>query len=189
MNKDLEFFESGLQLVQGAGDLKGAVGELVQLAAEAGNCKAASLFIADWHEQVLKPMVTFGLPAEYVEACGNVRIGDQCCGRAVQNRKPWVVSDMLTDPLFASARDAALRSPIRAAFSVPVMSEAGECIGSLACHYEEAHSPSSEEIERNTTWAGMIAHVISEYTAAGSGKTSIVKPELGPILPKIPLAS
>ena len=170
MNKDLRFFESGFQLVVGKGDLKSAVGELVQLAAEAGNCKAASFFIADWQERVLKPMVTFGLPSEYVEACGNVRIGDQCCGRAVQNRKPWIVSDMLADPLFASARDAALRSPIRAAFSVPVIDDRNDCLGSLACHYGEPHSPSREEIERNTIWAGMIAHVISQFTAPGSAE-------------------
>jgi GAF domain-containing protein len=166
MNKELSFFESGLQLVQGNGDLKRAVGELVQLAAEAGNCKAASFYIADGRNQVLKPLVTFGLPPAYVEACGNVRIGDQCCGRAVEHRKPWIVSDMLTDPLFASARDAALLSPIRAAFSVPVIDEAGECFGSLACHYGETHFPSPEEIERNTTWAGMIAHVLTQYKAA-----------------------
>jgi GAF domain-containing protein len=172
VSKDLRFFESGLQLINGRGDLKLAIGELVQLAAEAGNCKAASFFIVDSHDQVLKPLVTFGLPSEYVEACGNVRIGDQCCGRAVQHRKPWVVSDMLADPLFASARDAALCSPIRAAFSVPVIDDRGECLGSLACHYGETHSPSGEEIERNTTWAAMIAHIISQYKAADSTKGS-----------------
>ena len=168
MNKELRFFESGLQLIKGKGDLKNAVGELVQMAAEAGNCKAASLYLADWPSRVLKPLVTFGLPPEYVEACGDVRIGDQCCGRAVEHRKPWVVSDMLTDPLFVSARDAALRSPIRAAFSVPVVNDAGECLGSLACHYGEPHFPLLEEIERNKTWAEMIAHVISEYKAVDS---------------------
>lgn len=166
MTKDLQFFESGLQLVVGNEGLKTAVGELVQLAAEAGNCRAASFFIADWREEVLKPLVTFGLPAEYVRACGNVRIGDQCCGRAVQHREPWVVSDMLTDPLFASAKDAALRSPIRAAFSVPVISEAGECLGSLACHYGEPHTPLKDEVERNKTWAAMIAHIISQHKAS-----------------------
>jgi GAF domain-containing protein len=166
VHKDLRFFESGLQLIKGNGDLKNAVGELVQLAAEAGNCEAASVFVIDSRDQVLKPLVTFGLPAEYVESCGNVRIGDQCCGRAVEHRKPWVVSDMLTDPLFASARDAALRSPIRAAFSVPIVNDAGECFGSLACHYGKPHSPLPEEIQRNETWAGMIAHVMSQYRAA-----------------------
>jgi GAF domain-containing protein len=165
MNTPLRFFEDGLRLVKGNGDLKGAVGELVQLAAEAGHARGASLFIVDRNERVLKPLVTFGLPPEYVEECGNVRIGDQCCGRAVEQRKPWVVRDMLSDPLFSSAREAALRSPIRAAFSVPVLDRDGECLGSLACHYAAPHAPSDEEVQRNTTWAGMIAHVISQCKA------------------------
>jgi hypothetical protein len=84
MKKDLQFFDSGWQLIKGTGDLKVAVGELVQLAAESANSKAASFYIADRHDHVLEPLTTFGLPSEYVEACGNVRIGDQCCGRAVQ---------------------------------------------------------------------------------------------------------
>jgi GAF domain-containing protein len=132
----LTFYNAGLHLVKGNGDgdLKAAVGELVQLAAEAAHCKAASLFIVDSQNQVLKPLVTYGLPREYVEACGNVPIGDQCCGRAVKHLKPWLVSDMLSDPLFASGKDAAERSPIRAAFSVPVVNSTGECFGSLACH-------------------------------------------------------
>jgi GAF domain-containing protein len=179
MHTELTFFESGLQLIKGNGDLRLAIGELIQLAAEDGNSGAGSLFIADWHEQVLKPLVTYGLPKTYVLACGVVRIGDQCCGRAVQHRKPWIVSDMLADPLFSSARDAALCSPVRAAFSVPVIAKSGECFGSLACHYSEIHTASREEIDSNKTWAAMIAHTMSQYKAAG-----LAHPALG-----IPVAS
>jgi hypothetical protein len=99
-------------------------------------------------------------------ACRNVRTGDQCCGRAVQHRKPWVVSDTLTDPLFASARDAALRSRVRAAFSVPVVNEASECLGSFACHYGEPISPLSEKL--STTQSGQArSPVIFQHKAAG----------------------
>ena len=167
---DVRFFESGLALIEGKGDLQGALTHLVQLAAEGANSNSASFYIVDTRESVLKPLVTYGLPAAYVEACGNVRIGDQCCGRAVQHRKPWIVSDMLDDPLFASARSAALVSPIRAGFSVPVISVNGECLGALACQYSEPYTPSKDQIERNETWASMIAHIMSEYKAARPGK-------------------
>jgi len=151
MREDVRFFESGLQLLKGSGDLKTALGELVKLAAQDGHSTSASFYIADWPLYVLKPLTTYGLPPEYVEACGSVRIGDQCCGRAVESRKPWIVSDMLTDPLFASARAAAEVSPIRAAFSVPVIDENRECLGSLACHYSEVHTASPAEIRGNET--------------------------------------
>jgi len=179
MHRELTFFESGLQLIKGNGDLKLAIGELIQLAAEDANSAAGSLFIADWNEQVLKPPVTFGLPKAYVDACGYIRIGDQCCGRAVQHRKPWIVSDMLTDPLFASAREDAFVSPIRAAFSVPVIDKAGECFGSLACHYGEIHTASREEIDSNKVWAAMIAPSMSRYKAAG-----LVEPAFGTGIPE-----
>jgi hypothetical protein len=117
----------------------------------------------DEAERVLKPLVTIGLPTSYIESCGNIPIGEQCCGRAVAHRKPWIVTAMLTDPLFASAREAAIRSPIRSVFSVPAMSEDGRCVGSLACHYSEIHTPSAGDIERNTTWASMIAHTLCMY--------------------------
>jgi GAF domain-containing protein len=174
MHRDLTFYESGLQLIKGNGDLRLAVGELIQLAAEDGNSGAGSLYIADWHQQVLKPLVTYGLPKAYVEACGDVRVGDQCCGRAVQHRKPWIVSDMLTDPLFATAREATSSSPIRAAFSVPVIDKEGECFGSLACHYAETHTASVDEINSNKVWATMIAHAMSRYKADG-----LLEPALG----------
>jgi GAF domain-containing protein len=166
MRDDIQFFERGLHLIKGNGDLKAAIGHLVQLAAESGNCTSSSFYIADWNDNVLKPLVTYGLPPAYVEACGDVRIGGQCCGRAVEHRKPWIVSDMISDPLFASAKAAALVSPIRAAFSVPVIDDRNECLGSLACHYDKSHTATREEIERNQTWAGLIAHVISQYKAA-----------------------
>lgn len=171
--KDIPFFESGLQLIHGQGGWRNALAELIQLVAESANSTSASFYVADWRQNVLKPAITYGLPPTYVDACGDVSIGDQCCGRAVLHRKPWVVSDMLSDPLFSSARDAALASPIRAGFSVPVIDGNNECIGSIGCHYVEPHTPSSADIERNEVWASVIAHTISQYMgslASESGK-------------------
>jgi signal transduction protein with GAF and PtsI domain len=171
----IRFFDTALQLIQGEGDLKSALAPLVQLAAEAANSNSASFYIVDGKKNVLKPLITYGLPPEYVEACGDVRIGDQCCGRAVQHRTPWIVSDMLKDPLFASARTAATLSPIRSGFSVPVIDQNQECIGSLACHFREPHTPTTEEIERNQTWATLIAHIISEYKRGSSAPPWAIK--------------
>ena len=171
----LRFFENGLfHKANGNGNLKTAIGELVRLAADSAKSTSASLYLIDPDQAVLKPLVTFGLPEQYVQACGDVRIGDQCCGRAVAQRKPWIVSDMLQDPLFASAKQAAQVSPIRAAFSVPVIDERGDCLGSLACHYDRPHVPRNEDIERNEIWATMIAHVISQYRAQGSAQPAAV---------------
>jgi GAF domain-containing protein len=171
----LRFFENGLfHNPNGNGDLKTALGELICLAADSAKSTSASLYVLDPNRAVLKPLATFGLPEQYVQACGDVRVGDQCCGRAVQQRKPWIVSDMLEDPLFASAKQAAQVSPIRAGFSVPVIDESGNCLGSLACHYDRPHLPGKEDIERNEIWASMIAHVISRYSGQAGAQPAAV---------------
>jgi signal transduction protein with GAF and PtsI domain len=157
------FHSAGMQLLKGDGDLKGALGPIIQLAAESAHSRSSSFYLLDHSQQVLKPLVTCGLPESYVRHCGFVAVGDQCCGRAVQLQKPFVVSNMLTDPAFSSARRAAVDSPIKAAFSVPVIQN-GICIGSLACHYSEQHLATNEDIDRNRIWATMLAHILSVYT-------------------------
>ena len=128
--------------------------KILRVACEQANAQGATLFVVDG--EVLRPYLVFNLPPEYCEGIGAVRIGTQRCGRAVQHKRPWIVSDMLTDPLFADGRAGALASPIRAAFSVPVM-DGDTAIASLACHFTEPHTPSNLDIERNQVFANLFA--------------------------------
>ncbi len=162
MRSGITHYRSGLSLLPSHDGLVGQLAELVALAAQGARSDSASLFIVDKKSQTLKPGVVYNLPAEYVAACGEVKIGDQCCGRAVANERPWIVSDMLTDPLFASAREAAQVSPIRAGFSVPVIDRAGRVIASLACHYAKPFTPTNYDIERNQMFAKLIAAAVDE---------------------------
>lgn len=136
---------------------------MVRLAAEIAEAQAASLFLVDGN--FLRPCVIYNLPEKYIAGIGLVRIGTQCCGRAVGAKRPWIVTDMLQDPLFADGRDGAASSPIRAAFSVPVL-EGDEAIASLACHFTAPHTPSVLDIERNEHFARLIAITIR---GAGTG--------------------
>jgi GAF domain-containing protein len=128
--------------------------KLLRLACEIADAQGASLFLVNG--DVLEPYVIYNLPEDYIAGIGEVRVGSQCCGRAVEARKPWIVTDMLKDPLFAEGRDGAVHSPIRAAFSVPVFQE-GEVIAALACHYTAPHVPSAVDIDRNEHFARLIA--------------------------------
>ena len=127
---------------------------MLGVACEMANAHGATLFLVDG--AVLRPFLVYNLPAEYIQGIGEVRVGAQCCGRAVEHRKPWIVTDMLTDPLFADGRAGAVASPIRAAFSVPVM-DGDTAIGSLACHFTSPHTPTNVDIERNEVFARLFA--------------------------------
>jgi GAF domain-containing protein len=127
---------------------------LVRIACEVADGNAASLFLVDG--PVLRPYIVYNLPEAYVAGIGTVRIGTQCCGRAVEHAKPWIVTDMLNDPLFADGRAGAAASPIKAAFSVPVFSRENTVIGSLACHFAAPHTPTRTDIERNEAFARLV---------------------------------
>ena len=164
-DRDLSFLAESLNSIREGTDLNSKLAELVRLAAEAAKSDAASLYLVDEDEGVLKPAVVLGLPEDYVQGCGSVAIGDQCCGRAVKFRRPWIVSDMQTDPLFATAKGASDSSGIRAAFSVPVIDAADNCLASLACHYRKPFQPTAYEIERNRVFATLIAFTIAQSKA------------------------
>jgi len=142
--------------------------KLLRLACEIADAQGASLFVVKG--DVLKPYVVYNLPEDYIAGIGEVRIGSQCCGRAVQARKPWIVTDRLQDPLFADGRDGAANSPIRAAFSVPVF-QGDAVIASLACHYTAPHVPSAVDIDRNEHFARLIA-----ITLKGRGVMTLPAP-------------
>lgn len=130
------------------------LGKMLSVACDMANAQGATLFTIDG--PILRPYLVYKLPEEYIRGIGIVRVGAQCCGRAVAHKKPWIVTDMLTDPLFADGRAGAVESPIRAAFSVPVM-DGSEAIASLACHFTSPHTPSDLDIERNQVFANLFA--------------------------------
>lgn len=130
------------------------LGRMLAIACETAEADGATLYLVDG--PVLRPYFIYRLPIEYIEGIGEVRVGSQCCGRAVEHKRPWIVSDMLSDPLFAEGRAGALASPIRAAFSVPVM-DGDTVIASLACHFVHPHTPSAVDIERNEAFANLFA--------------------------------
>lgn len=130
------------------------LGKMLGLACEMAGADGATLFVVDG--DILRPYLVYCLPVEYIQGIGDVRVGTQCCGRAVEHKRPWIVTDMLSDPLFADGRDGAVASPIRAAFSVPVM-DGETAIASLACHFTQSHSPSDVDIDRNQAFARLFA--------------------------------
>jgi GAF domain-containing protein len=144
------------------------IDNLVRLAGQAAQADAASLFTLDPTASFLKPFSVYGLPKAYVDGIGPVALGTQCCGRAVAFKRPWIVEDMMTDPLFADGIKGAKTSDIRAGFSVPVINRGGTAVGSLACHFRRPYRPTEVDIERNQHFAVLIAEALEHVRAEAS---------------------
>jgi len=148
---------------------KDFIANLVRLAAESAHADGATLYTLDSTGRFLKPFVVHKLPKTYIDGIGLVAVGTQCCGRAVAHKKPWVVEDMFTDPLFKDGLQGSITSGIRAGFSVPIVLHDGTAVGSLACHFRKPHTPPPTEIERNQTFATLIAYSLEHPNADREG--------------------
>jgi serine phosphatase RsbU (regulator of sigma subunit) len=87
------------------------------------------------------------LPEVYVKAVDGSLIGPRAgsCGTAMYTRQAVVVTDVLTDPLWADYRDHAKISGLRACWSTPILSSQGEVLGSFAMYRQESRGPRAEE--------------------------------------------
>jgi GAF domain-containing protein len=163
LSNDLQFLQAGMKFLAESQDLNATIHRIVELAANACGSNMGTLCLVDRTEQVLKPFAAVGLPDAYLEGCGRIGVGEQCCGRAALHRVPWVVEDMRTDPLFKVAADNAAKVGVRAAFSVPVLDAHGECIAVLASHFHERYRPTEYTLERARLFAQLIAFALAKY--------------------------
>ena len=89
------------------------------------------------------------LPQDYNRQIDGLTIGPTVgsCGTAAFLKKPVIVSDTLTDPLWADFRDLAQKYGLRACWSTPIVSQQSEVLGTFAMYYREPRSPSTYELQ------------------------------------------
>jgi PAS domain S-box-containing protein len=103
------------------------------------------------------------LPETYVKAVNGAPIGPRngSCGTAMYLRRRVVVTDVMTDPLWADYRELAKICRLSACWSSPIISAQGDVLGSFAMYREEKRGPRPEE-ERLTSIATHIAGIAIE---------------------------
>ena len=84
------------------------------------------------------------------------RIGPEegSCGTAAYLKKPVIVSDIETDPLWKNYRELALGYNLRSCWSTPVLNKNGDVLGTFAMYYNDCRSPLDSDFE-------LIEHITS----------------------------
>jgi|TARA_R100001143_G_scaffold29822_1_gene29103 PAS domain S-box-containing protein len=87
------------------------------------------------------------LPVKYNEAIHGEPIGPKAgsCGTAAFLKKPVIVSDIATDPLWENYRDLALAYDLRACWSHPIFNEKQKVIATFAIYHNRIISPGPEQ--------------------------------------------
>jgi GAF domain-containing protein len=105
------------------------------------------------------------LPKAYCEAIDGVEIGPAVgsCGTAAFVGHSIYVTDIASDPLWASFRDVALEHGLRACWSTPIFDESAKLIGTFAIYYRTPRAPQPEEIEAINRLSERVARVVRTH--------------------------
>ena len=149
--KEEEFFRDGqnrvLELIAADAPLSEILTNLVLLMEGQAEGLRCSILLLSRDGIHVRHGAAPNLPDVYVKAVDGAPIGPRAgsCGTAMYTRQPVVVTDVLTDPLWADYRDLAKISGLRACWSTPILSSQGEVLGSFAMYRQESRGPRPEE--------------------------------------------
>jgi signal transduction histidine kinase/CheY-like chemotaxis protein/HPt (histidine-containing phosphotransfer) domain-containing protein len=87
------------------------------------------------------------LPEAYSQAIDGLEIGPAVgsCGTAAWRREPVIVRDIATDPLWDEPRDFTLSFGLHACWSMPIMTDDGVVLGTVAMYYREPREPAGRD--------------------------------------------
>ena len=109
----------------------------------------ASILLLDENGRHLRHGAAPSLPQAYNEAIDGVEIGPSVgsCGTAAYTREPVFVADIATDPRWVDFKDLALSHGLAACWSIPILSGAGEVLGTFAMYHHEPRQPAEQDLE------------------------------------------
>ncbi len=165
--KEEEFFRAGqsrvLEMIAADAPLADVLTSLVLLMESQAEGLRCSILLLNRDGKHVRHGAASNLPEAYVKAVDGAAIGPRSgsCGTAMYTRRPVVVTDVMTDPLWAEYRELAGICGLRACWSTPILSAHGDVLGSFAMYREEKRGPLPEET-RLTQIATHIAGIAIE---------------------------
>jgi PAS domain S-box-containing protein len=165
--KEEEFFRAGqsrvLEMIAADAALADVLTSLVLLMEGQAEGLRCSILLLNRDGKHVRHGAAPNLPEAYVKAVDGAPIGPRngSCGTAMYTRRPVVVTDVMTDPLWADYRELAQICGLRACWSTPILSWQGDVLGSFAMYRQETRGPQPEEM-RLTEIATHIAGIAIE---------------------------
>ena len=165
--KEEEFFRGGqsgvLEMIAADAPLADVLTSLVLLMEGQAEGLRCSILLLNRDGKHVRHGAAPNLPEAYVKEVNGAPIGPRngSCGTAMYRRRPVVVTDVMTDPLWADYRELAKICGLRACWSTPILSAQGDVLGSFAMYRQENRGPVPEE-NRLTQIATHIAGIAIE---------------------------
>jgi GAF domain-containing protein len=137
--------------------LKKALADVMKL----HGTKLGNAQLVDWQATELQITVSRGFQADFLEVFRRVRLRDtSVCARALSQRKPVVVEDVLADTAFVPYRAVARAAGFRAVLSMPMIADGNAFVGVLSVHFPDIHRPLPAVLEATQAITSAAANAI-----------------------------
>src|SRR4051794_20733757 len=136
-----------LERIARGGTLSEILLSIVSLVEHQAEDMLCSILLFDPSSARLRHGAARRLPTELCEAIDGMRIGpsEGSCGMAAFRRQRVVVTDISTHPAWATYKAAFLVRGLLACWSTPILSPAGELLGTMGMYFTEARGPNADE--------------------------------------------
>jgi len=136
-----------LQLIATGAPLEKILDKLMRVIESQATRMLCSVLLLDEDGKTLRHGAAPGLPEAYNRMVDGLQVGPCAgsCGTSAYRKEIVVVSDTLTDPLWAEYRDIAKRFDLRACWSAPILSHENKVLGTFAMYYRQPKSPDGAE--------------------------------------------
>ncbi|WP_264322751.1 response regulator [Zarconia navalis] len=122
----------------------GAIARFVEERSQEGLC---SISILQPATKRLYHSVSPSLPEAYNQAIEGLEIGPMAaaCGTAAYTKQTVMTDDIAIDSRWIDLKEIALACGLKACCSRPILTEAGEVLGTIAMYYQQSKYPSSRD--------------------------------------------
>ena len=137
-----------LEMIATSAPLKEILDQLVHLMEAQLTGIICSILLLDSDGVHLRHGSAPNLPDAYCKAIDGVGIGPNVgsCGTAAYLQKPVIVSDIMSDPLWADFRGLAAHHKLRSCWSTPILSHDGEVLGTFAMYSATVREPTAADM-------------------------------------------
>ncbi len=109
----------------------------------------ASIMLVDDDGRYLLPGSISRLPPDYQEALGHIEIGEGIgiCGTAAWRGTTVIAGDLSTHPYCVAFREQAIKSGLRACWSVPIKDSVGKVLGTFCTYLRQPGLPTDDDLK------------------------------------------
>ena len=156
-----------LEMIATGTPLPEVLDSLVRLVEEHADGMLCTVLLLDEDGTTVRHGAAPSMPPTYVQSINGLTIGPNTgsCGTAMYEARRVIVSDVLTDPLWANFRDIARQFGFRACWSTPIFSPQQRVLGSFAMYYNEPREPGDMELRLIETAADIARIAIEQQRA------------------------